>query len=579
MLKPQIILLRDGADASQGRGHLVANINACQAVVDVVRTTLGPRGMDKLIHTENGVTISNDGATIMKLLDIVHPAAQTLVDIAKSQDSEVGDGTTSVVVIAGSLLTEIKPLVEEGLHPQIVIKAFRRACQLCVDEIAKLAVDVEGKSEAEHRDLLVKCAATSLSSKLVSAHRQFFGEMVVDAVNCLDRPVLDLKCIGVKQVLGGSLADSMLVQGVAFKKTFSYAGFEQQPKSFRDPKIIMLNIELELKAEKDNAEIRTDPEKYQSIVDAEWDIIYDKLDKIVKSGAQIVLSRQPIGDLATQYFADRNIFCAGRVPVDDLMRVGMACGGTVQTTVNGVTDDVLGTCGTFEERQIGQERYNLFQDCPKSKTATIIIRGGAEQFMAEAERSLHDSIMIVRRAIKNPRVVGGGGAIEMELSKMLRETARDIFGKEQLVIQAFAKALEVIPRQICENAGFDATDILNKLRHKHAKGETWFGVDIETDGVCDTLNSFVWEPALVKHNALMAATEAACLILSTDETVRNPRSGGGGGGPPGAGSNAMMNSNLYRKATGQHHAAPGMGMGMGMPGAGRGRTFKGRGGS
>merc|ERR1712226_1537590 len=313
-MNPPIILLKEGTDSSQGKPQLISNINACQAVVDCVKTTLGPRGMDKLIQTDKGVTISNDGATIIQLLEVVHPAAMTLVDIAKSQDSEVGDGTTSVVLLAGSLLSTIKPYIEADLHPQVIIKAYRKASVMCTDRIKEIAVDITGKDDMEKRELLEKCASTTLSSKLVSAHRDFFGKMVVDAIMCLDPVMLDLNCVGIKQILGGSLTDSSLVQGVAFKKSFSYPGFGQQPKKFTDPKIALLNVELELKAESSNAEIRmTDVSEYQSIVDAEWDIIYDKLDKIVKSGAVIVLSRLPIGDLATQYFADRDIFCAGRV--------------------------------------------------------------------------------------------------------------------------------------------------------------------------------------------------------------------------------------------------------------------------
>lgn len=265
--------------------------------------------------------------------------------------------------------------------------------------------------------------------------------------------------------------DSLLVQGVAFKKTFSYAGFEMQPKTYINPKIALLNVELELKAERSNAEIRVNsPSEYQKVVDAEWQILYDKLDRICKSGAQIVLSKLPIGDVATQYFADRNMFCAGRVDEEDLTRTMKACGGSIMTTVFDLDDSVLGRCERFEERQIGGERFNLFGGCQNAKTCTIILRGGAEQFLEETERSLHDAIMITRRTIKNDAIVAGGGAIEMELSKTLRDYSRTIAGKQQLIIAAVAKALEVIPRQLADNAGFDATNILNRLRQKHAQG-------------------------------------------------------------------------------------------------------------
>uniref|UniRef100_A0A8C4QQ53 T-complex protein 1 subunit eta n=1 Tax=Eptatretus burgeri TaxID=7764 RepID=A0A8C4QQ53_EPTBU len=450
MMHAPIILLKEGTDSSQGIPQLVSNISACQVVAEAVRTTLGPRGMDKLILDSSGkATISNDGATILKLLDVVHPAAKMLVDIARAQDAEVGDGTTSVTLLAAELLKQAKPHVEEGIHPQLIIRAYRK---------------------------------------------------------------------------GATLA-SRLVAGVAFKKTFSYAGFEMQPKHYENPLIALLNIELELKAEKENAEIRLKSvQEYQAVVEAEWSILYEKLEKIVTSGARVVLSRLAIGDVATQYFADRDIFCAGRVAEDDLRRTMMACGGAIQTNVSDLPEHVLGCCQSFEEIQIGSERYNIFAGCPQAKTCTILLRGGTEQFMEETERSLHDAIMIVRRATKSDAVVGGGGAVEMEVSRFLREASRAEPGKQQLPLAGFARALEVVPRQLCSNAGFDATSMLNRLRQQHAQGHLWSGVDVVNEGVTDTFTACVWEPALVKVNAITAACEAACLILSVDETIRNPKS-------------------------------------------------------
>lgn len=285
--------------------------------------------MDKLIHDGKSVTISNDGATLISLLDIVHPAAKTLVDIAKSQDNEVGDGTTSVVMMAGELLKQSKTFIDEGMHSQIIIKGYREALKLCIDRIKEISVKIGDKSPEEKRDLLLKCAMTSMNSKIINKQKEFFAEMVVSAVEMLDENK-DKQDIGIKKVTGGSVTDSFLVKGVCFRKTFSYAGFEQQPKSFTNPKILALNLELELKAEKDSAEIRLEnPDDFQKIVDAEWTIIYDKLQKIVDTGAKVVLSKLPIGDLATQYFADRDIFCAGRVPAEDLERVVKATGGQI----------------------------------------------------------------------------------------------------------------------------------------------------------------------------------------------------------------------------------------------------------
>ena len=530
-MQPTILLLREGTDTSQGKGQVISNINACEAVVNMVRTTLGPRGMDKLIVTgsgDSGMLITNDGATVLNHLDIVHPAARTLVDISKSQDSEVGDGTTSVVILAGALLSEAKAFVEDGLHPQVIVRGYRHAAELAKQRVAELAVDHSANSG--EREYLEKCAATALQSKLVAGQRAFFAKMIVDAVLRLDGD-LDLELVDIKKVPGGSLEDSFLVDGVAFEKTFSYAGFEQQPKRITNPRVLCLNMELELKAEKDNAEIRIDDvTKYQSFVDAEWKIIYSKLDSIAASGANVVLSKLAIGDLATQYFADRGMFCAGRVGADDLLRVCKATGAAIQTTVSSLVPSVLGTCGLFEEVQVGDARYNLFSGCGStSRSSTLVLRGGGAQFIDEAERSLHDAVMVVRRARRHAAVVAGGGAVEMEVARYLHEHALTICGKEQLVVNAFAAALEALPRQLADNAGYDSTVVLNQLRQKHNEGVCsdktreglWFGVNVEEEGICDTMLAGIWEPALVKTNAITAATEAACVILSVDETIKN----------------------------------------------------------
>ncbi|EDP45468.1 hypothetical protein MGL_0457 [Malassezia globosa CBS 7966] len=480
MMQPPVILLKEGTDMSQGKGQLLSNIGACLSVVSCVASTLGPRGMDKMIVNERGeATISNDGATILKLLDIVHPAARTLVDIARAQDAEVGDGTTSVVLLTGEILKQCRPLIEEGVSPHVVAKGIMTASQLCVEETKKLAVRIDKTNEDEFYGLLLKCAGTAMSSKLIVSQRPFFAQMAVDAVLSLDRDDLNDKLIGIKQVPGGAMQDSRLIRGVAFKKTFSYAGFEQQPKKFVQPKILCLNVELELKAEKDNA--------------------------------------------------------GSRVPKEDMQRVVEAVGGSIQSTVSDIDPARhLGTCGLFEECQIGGERFNIFTECTGARTATVILRGGAEQMIAEIERSLHDAIMIVKRAIKNNEVVAGGGAIEMELSKILRGHARTIHGKQQMILSAYAKALEIVPRQLADNAGFDATDLLNQLRMQHAKGHTWDGVDISTEGISNNMDKFVWEPALIKINALASSAEAARLILSVDETIRAQQNAPppGAGGPP-----------------------------------------------
>jgi len=464
------------------------------------------------------------------------------------KDTEVGDGTTSVVLLAGEMLKKLKPFVEEGVHPQIIIRNVRIASTFAVEAVKNIAVPFDTTSKEGH-DMLIKCASTALNSKLISSHQGLFSPMIVDAVKSLaeGESLDDLdNLIAIKKIPGGDVSQSFLVNGVAFKKTFSYAGFEQMTKKFTNPKILLLNVELELKSEKENAEVRiTDPSQYQSIVDAEWQVIYDKLDACVNCGANVVLSKLPIGDLATQYFADRGLFCAGRVDSGDLFRVAKATGGVVQTSTNGFFDGILGKCGKFEEVGVGDERFNVFTECPTKLTTTIVLRGGSEQFIAESERSIHDALMVVKRAITSKAVVGGGGAVEMEVARLLEEHALTIEGKGQLIVSAFAKALEVVPRQLADNAGYDSTDVLSALRRKHyqdADGK-WFGVDIINGGICDTFDLGVWEPCDNKINSLSAAAEASCVILSIDETVRNPKSqapGAATGMLPGQGMGGQM---------------------------------------
>ena len=548
---------------------MVSNINACQAVADAVRTTLGPRGMDKLVvHGNANVTVSNDGATIMKLLEIAHPAAKTLVDISHAQDLTVGDGTTSVVLLAAEFLTQLKPLIEEGTNsPMRMIPTIQAIAKLAVDKIDSWAVtnaaSAGGKDEEEQQyKMLLQCASTALNSKLISSHQDLFAPMVVKAVKKLstDSDMLDKwdDWISIQRISGGDVRQSFLVDGVAFPKTFSYAGFEQMNKKFTNPKILLLHVELELKAESHSAEVRiSSPEDYQSIVDAEWSVIYDKLDACVNVGANIVLSSLPIGDLATQYFADRGLFCAGRVKDEDIKRVAKVTGATIQTTCNGLTPEYLGTCGLFEERQVGDVRFNIFEqlkdtadDTASSKASmisTIVLRGGTEQFIAESQRSMEDALKVVQRCIQSDyKIVAGGGAVEMSLSQYFKKLAVTIPNKEQWIVLAMSKALEVIPRQLCDNAGLDATDVLSALRQKHASAVSdgtsnddtkpcWFGVNIEEGGITNTYDLGVWEPSDNKRNSIMAATEAACVILSIDETVVAPKSQ-----DPGAQASGMM---------------------------------------
>lgn len=526
---------------SGGRGQLVSNINACCAVADILRTTLGPMGMDKLIKSSEKATVSNDGATIIRLLDVVHPAAKVLTEIAQSQDQEVGDGTTSVVLLAAELLLNAKEFVQEGVAPQEIIAGYKTACEAATLKLEDLALNLQGaqppdlnlsESQVEEfqknpkRFILQQCAMTALTSKLIENEKIFFADLLVDAFLRYGEDAEATKdCFAIKPLPGGSIRDSFVVQGAAFKKTFSYAGFEAQPKSFLKPKIALLNVELELKTEHISAEVRVDPSQYKAVVDAEWKVLYDKLEKLHSSGANIVLSKQPVGDLATQFCADRGMFCAGRVPSADLERVAAICGGRIQSSLK---DLGLCQCAKFEERQIGKERVNFFWSDDSltnhKELTTLILRGGSEHYTAEAARSLNDAVMVVKNTVKHTEVVAGGGATEMELSRSLKMLSKSKADKSGFFVLAFAKALEAIPQALAVNAGLDATDILNQLRAAHHNGDRHAGVDVMAEGIGDSLRNFVWEPLASKRNILRSATEAACLVLSVDETIKVPHS-------------------------------------------------------
>lgn len=435
------------------------------------------------------------------------------------------------MLLAGELLKQAKPFIEENVAPQVIIKAYRLAAELASTRISSLAVPIPRQHAEEYRRLLERCARTSMYSKIINNQGDVLSKLVVDAVLSLDPNDPDERLIGVKLIPGGSIEDTTLVQGVAFRKTFSYAGFEQQPKSFLAPPVLCLNVELELKAERDNAEVRLEKvSDYQAVVDAEWQLITDRLESIAATGAKVVLSKLPIGDLATQFFADRDIFCAGRVPAEDMQRIIRATNAPLHSTINELsTTTSCGRALKFEEKQVGSERWNfLYTQDPaieilagSARTCTLIIRGGSEQFMAEIERALHDAIMIVRRTLTAEKFVAGGGAVEMELSRFLRDEAKTRPGRDQLLLAAVARALEALPRQLCDNAGCDATDLLTQLRKAHAvNNQVWAGLDLENGCVIDTLVAGIWEPAIVKGNMIAAACEAACTILSVDLSIK-----------------------------------------------------------
>nr|XP_027201298.1 T-complex protein 1 subunit eta-like [Dermatophagoides pteronyssinus] len=529
-----IIILKAGTEASKGKQLVLSNFRACKMISDVVKSTLGPLGQDKLITVNKQTHITNDGATIMNLLMIEHPVAQILADVSQSQDAQMGDGTTSVVLLAAELLEQATCFVEAGAPAALICAGYRRACNLATAYLRRIAVDFSALNPAELRERVEKCAMTPLNSKLLATNRRFFARMVFDGVHQLlqHSDSFNHKLLSIVKVQGGSAEDSHWVQGVVFKKCFSYAGFENAPKQFKQGALVaLLSFELELKAEKENAEIRiNNMADYQKVIEAEWQNLIDKLDALVNAQVNVVLSRQCIGDIATQYLADRGVFCAGRVEADDLLRVSLATGGTVLNTVHDLRSEALGRARSFEEVQIGKHRYNVLTAEKPSPVSTIVVRGGAKHYLDEAERSLHDSIMICGRTLQSKLIVAGGGAVEMELYAYLQKAALKEHYRLQPFIQAFARALEVIPLTLAANSGLDSMRTLvqlRKLHHALAEEHRWKGVDcFESSGgpVTNMYEACVWEPYEVKNHMLNVALDAASLIINIDEMITNPSS-------------------------------------------------------
>ncbi|MCL7029157.1 hypothetical protein MKW94_010816 [Papaver nudicaule] len=444
----------------------------------------------------------DDGSNLLDLLDSVHSSSEILVDIISSRHPEVGDETTTVVLLCGEFLKESKPLIKQGVSAESLARSFLLAAKSAKERIAELAVSIDDKLS------LAKCASTALTSKYIGGNKEFLSGMVVDAITTIgnnNRP----NSIGIVKVPGGTLRDSFLANGVAFKKSLPHAGFEQGATTVSCPTILIVKTELQLKSEQENTEIRFF-HHFQSP-----SVIYRKLEKCIRSGAKIVLSCFPIDDLAAKYLADQEIFCTGHCSEEDLQRVAAATGAVIQDSVENLIDKNLGTCELFEEMQVGYDILNIFSGCSLGETATIVLRGGANQLIEESVCSLNNAIILVNKIARNPAVVPGGGAIDMEISRYLRQYALTIAGKSQQFINCYAKAFEVIPRQLCDNAGIDSDSIIIKLRQKHTgEGSSTCGVDVSTGGIVDSFANFIWEPAALKMKTIDAATESACHVLT-----------------------------------------------------------------
>lgn len=504
-----VLILREETDTRFGKNQVIRNIEMCEKVADILKTTLGPNGLDKMFFNGREMLITNDGATIMKSLEIVDPAAQVLLNVSEAQDRDIGDGTTSVVILSSAILKKLKPLVKENASIPLITKELSRLMKVVSSISKELLVSFDNES-------LQMLAETSLNSKILSNHKKHFSNLVIKTLKTQD------KDISVKKISGGSIESSFIVEGVAFEKSFTYAGYEQQPKKILNPKIAVLKVELEWKSEVENSEMRISGAlEYSKVVSTEWKLITDRLDRIIQSGANVVLSTLSIGDYATQYFAKYGVFSAGRVSEDEVDRITRAFGGRVVSTVSLLNERSLAHCALFEEKEIGRTRYNFFysgSDHSEGCAATtIILRGPGAEILAEVERSLHDSMAVTRRTVASKEIVAGGGAYEMEISRKLRKMAAECSTSERFVIKAVSEAFEAIPFQLAKNFGHDAINTVQILRKSHGEGLQHYGVC--ENGVEDSLASYVIEPLEVKTHMAHAALGAAIAILSIDATI------------------------------------------------------------
>ena len=519
-----VLILKEGTQRTAGRDALRANIMAVRAVSEVLRTTYGPRGMDKMLVDSLGdVTITNDGATILDKMDIQHPAAKMLVQIAKGQDEEVGDGTKTAVILAGELLREAESLLEKNIHPTIIVNGYKKAMEEAINYLYSIAE----KINVEDEEVLKKVAMTALTSKAVHGAREHLAELAVKAVRQVaekrgDKWYIDLDNVQVVKKHGGSLLDSQLVYGIVLDKEVVHPGM---PRRVEKAKIALLDTPLEVEKPEITAKINiTSPELIKAFLDEEAKILKEMVDHIANIGANVVICQKGIDDVAQHFLAKKQILAVRRVKRSDMEKLARATGARIVTHIDDLTPNDLGEAELVEERKVGEDKMVFIEGCKNPRSVSILIRGGLERLVDEAERALRDALSSVADTIRDGRIVAGGGAVEIELAKHLREFSAKFSGKEQLVVQAFAKALEGLVAALIENAGHDPVEKLIELRSKHATPEgKWYGFNVFTGKVEDMMKLGVIEPAAVKANAIKAATEAATLILRIDDVIAASR--------------------------------------------------------
>jgi len=539
-----VLILKEGTGEAKGREAQRNNLTAAKLISEIVRTSLGPRGMDKMLVDSMGdVTITNDGATMLKEIDVQHPAAKMMVEISKATDNEVGDGTTSAVVLAGALLERAEELIDKDVHPIIIVDGYTRAVEKAQDILEKIAEKVEPTS----REDLLKIATTSMMTKLVSEEAPYLAGLVVDAVLQVAEKVernyrADIDNIKVEKKPGGSLLSTILIKGIVLDKEVVHSGM---PKRVDEAKIALVNSALEIEKTEFSAEIRiNDPEQMQKFMDEESNILKGMVDKVVEAGANVLICQKGIDDLAQHFLAKRNVLTVRRVKESDVSKLAKATGARIVSNLDDLSSKDLGYAKLVEERKVEEDKWVFIEGCKNPKAVTILVRGGTQRIVDEAERALHDALMVTKDVVEKPAIVAGGGAPEAEVAYRLREWAQKLGGREQLAAMKFADAIEVIPLTLAENAGMDPIDTQVELRARHGKEGTWAGVDAKSGKVADMYNKSVVEPLAVKLQIVKSATEAAGMILRIDDVIAaskmKPPAGPPGGGAGGMGGMGGM---------------------------------------
>jgi len=525
-----IYILREGSRRTAGRDAQRSNIMAAKAVAGAVRTTLGPKGMDKmLVDTLGDVVITNDGVTILKEMDIEHPAAKMMVEIAKTQDQEVGDGTTTAVVLAGELLKQAEGLLEQEIHPTVIAAGYRAAAERSMEILKSLAVTISEEDE----DLLRKIAITAMTGKGSQSARHELAVMTVDAVRSVvdEDGTVDIDNITVEKKVGGGITDSLLVSGVVIDKERLHPSM---PKSVADARIALLNAAVEIEKTQVDAKIQiTSPNQLQAFLDQEETALRGMVDKIVASGANVLFVQKGIDDLAQHFLAKAGIYTVRRVKKSDMEKLARATGGRIITSIHDIDKGDLGRAGLVEERKISDEKMTFVEDCENPKSVSIILRGGTEHVVDELDRAMEDALRVVGVVLEDKLLVSGGGSPEVDLAIRLRAYASTVGGREQLAIESFADAMEIIPKTLAENAGLDQIDSLMALRSAHETGMKNAGLKMETGEAVDMLKEGVVEPIRVKTQAINSATEAAVMILRIDDVIASKSGPGGMGEMPG----------------------------------------------